>query len=62
MADSPGEVTLLLAEMKLGHKDALSKLIPLVYKELRRLDRTESSRSGTRTSFNEPHFCDIPVR
>jgi len=37
MGNPPGEVTLLLAEMKLGHKDALSKLIPLVYKELRRL-------------------------
>ncbi len=37
MANSPGEVTLLLAEMKLGREDALPRLIPLVYKELRRL-------------------------
>ena len=36
MAGSPGEVTLLLAEINLGHKDALSRLIPLVYRELRR--------------------------
>lgn len=37
MAQSPGEVSLLLAELKLGRKDALPKLLPLVYKELRRL-------------------------
>jgi RNA polymerase sigma factor (TIGR02999 family) len=36
-AKSPGEVTLLLAEVKLGRKDALPRLLPLVYKELRRL-------------------------
>ena len=37
MHDSTGEVTLLLAEMKRGNSDALPKLIPLVYNELRRL-------------------------
>jgi RNA polymerase sigma factor (TIGR02999 family) len=37
MGNSPGEVTLLLVEVKLGRKDALFRLIPLVYKELRRL-------------------------
>ena len=37
MANPDGEVTLLLAEMKLGHKDALDRLMPLVYAELRRL-------------------------
>jgi RNA polymerase sigma-70 factor, ECF subfamily len=37
MADSPGEVTLLLAEMKAGRKDALDRLLPLLYQELRRL-------------------------
>jgi len=35
--DTPGEVTLLLAEWKLGRPDALARLIPLVYPELRRL-------------------------
>src|SRR5271157_4002144 len=35
--DSPGEVTLLLNELRLGNKDALGELIPLVYGELRRL-------------------------
>ncbi len=30
MTDSPGEVTLLLNELKLGDKDALGRLIPLV--------------------------------
>lgn len=37
MHDSTGEVTLLLAEMKRGNSEALPKLIPLVYNELRRL-------------------------
>jgi RNA polymerase sigma-70 factor (ECF subfamily) len=37
MANPRGEVTSLLAEMKLGRKDALAKLMPLVYAELRRL-------------------------
>lgn len=35
MDDSPGEVTLLLNELKLGNKDALGRLIPLVYRDLR---------------------------
>jgi RNA polymerase sigma factor (TIGR02999 family) len=34
---SPGEVTVLLAELKRGREDALGRLMPLVYKELRRL-------------------------
>jgi len=37
IADSRGEVTVLLGELKLGHKDALERLIPLVYRELRRV-------------------------
>jgi RNA polymerase sigma factor (TIGR02999 family) len=37
MANAGGEVTLLLAEMRLGHKDALARLMPLVYGELRHL-------------------------
>ena len=37
MAASPGEVTQLLAQAKAGNEDALAKLIPIVYKELRRL-------------------------
>jgi RNA polymerase sigma factor (TIGR02999 family) len=37
MAKPGGEVTLLLAEMRLGQKDALPKLMPLVYAELRRV-------------------------
>jgi RNA polymerase sigma factor (TIGR02999 family) len=35
--ESPGDVTLLLNELKLGNKDALARLIPLVYAELRAL-------------------------
>ena len=37
MPDTPGEVTLLLAQMKGGNQDALARLMPLVYRELRRL-------------------------
>jgi RNA polymerase sigma factor (TIGR02999 family) len=33
----PGDVTRLLIELKAGRQDAEAKLIPLVYKELRRL-------------------------
>jgi RNA polymerase sigma factor (TIGR02999 family) len=35
--ESPGEITRLLAEVKLGNKDALGKLVPLVYDQLRHL-------------------------
>jgi RNA polymerase sigma-70 factor (ECF subfamily) len=37
MSDSPGEVTLLLAQMKRGDSQALQRLIPLVYNEMRHL-------------------------
>ena len=37
MADSPGEVTVLLEQLKLGRKDALERIMPLVYRELRRV-------------------------
>jgi RNA polymerase sigma factor (TIGR02999 family) len=37
MADSPGDVTVLLARMKSGNAEALTELLPLVYQELRRL-------------------------
>jgi RNA polymerase sigma factor (TIGR02999 family) len=37
MADARGEVTMLLGELRLGNKEALARLMPLVYKELRRV-------------------------
>lgn len=37
MTEHPGDVTLLLNELRLGNKDALGELMPLVYRELRRL-------------------------
>ena len=37
MGDVPGDVTVLLAQMRSGNADALSALLPLVYQELRRL-------------------------
>ena len=37
MAQVRGEITGLLAERELGRKDALDRLMPLVYRELRRI-------------------------
>jgi RNA polymerase sigma factor (TIGR02999 family) len=37
MNDPPGDVTVLLHELKLGNKSALDSLMPLIYTELRRL-------------------------
>jgi RNA polymerase sigma factor (TIGR02999 family) len=37
MKEPPGEVTALLAQVKRGDADAMGKLMPLVYNELRRL-------------------------
>jgi RNA polymerase sigma factor (TIGR02999 family) len=37
MTDTRGEVTMLLGQLKLGRKDALDRLVPLVYRELRRV-------------------------
>ena len=37
MVDDRGEVTRLLVEVKSGRKDALDKLLPIVYGELRRI-------------------------
>ena len=37
MEASPGPVTILLSRIKQGDQDALAELVPLVYKELRRL-------------------------
>jgi RNA polymerase sigma factor (TIGR02999 family) len=37
MSEAPGEVTMLLAQLSAGRRDALEQLLPLVYNELRRL-------------------------
>jgi RNA polymerase sigma-70 factor (ECF subfamily) len=37
MVDTCGEVSRLLAEVRLGRSDALDRLMPLVYRELRRI-------------------------
>jgi RNA polymerase sigma factor (TIGR02999 family) len=37
MTKEPGDVTALLAEVRLGRQDALERLLPLVYRELRRI-------------------------
>jgi DNA-directed RNA polymerase specialized sigma24 family protein len=37
MGISPGEVTNLLIQLKSGNRDAESRLVPLVYAELRRI-------------------------
>ncbi len=44
----PGEVSGLLAELRQGDKDALARLMPVIYQELRRLARRylRSERTG----------------
>src|SRR6266849_4366312 len=37
MSPSPGEITVLLAELKQGNSEAESKLMPLVYRQLRQI-------------------------
>src|SRR5207302_7483147 len=37
MANSPGDVTQLLLELRHGNREAENQLVPLVYKELRRI-------------------------
>jgi RNA polymerase sigma factor (TIGR02999 family) len=37
MPESKGEVTLLLAQLREGNKDAVNQLVPLVYDELRKM-------------------------
>jgi RNA polymerase sigma-70 factor, ECF subfamily len=40
LADAPGEISLLLAQLREGDREAESRLMNLVYKELRRLARS----------------------
>jgi RNA polymerase sigma-70 factor, ECF subfamily len=48
MAESPGDVTALLTQMRSGRRGALEQLLPLVYNELRRLAARymQSEREG----------------
>lgn len=48
MTDTPGDVTMLLAQMREGRRDALDRLLPMLYKELRRLAarQMEAERAG----------------
>jgi RNA polymerase sigma-70 factor, ECF subfamily len=39
LADSPGDITVLLSELRAGNRSAESRLMPLVYSELRRVAR-----------------------
>jgi RNA polymerase sigma factor (TIGR02999 family) len=51
MAASAGEVTDLLLELKRGNKEAEGRLIPLVYKELRRIAGTYLRRESPQHSL-----------
>ncbi len=42
--NSPSEVTLLLAEIRGGRREATDRLLPIVYAELKRLARSQMSR------------------
>ena len=44
LPDARGDITALLAEVKRGRKDALDRLLPLVYAELRRIARNQMRR------------------
>jgi RNA polymerase sigma-70 factor, ECF subfamily len=44
---SPGEVTTLLAQLTKGNQEAASKLVPLVYSEMRRLASRHMRRERT---------------
>lgn len=46
MSTAPGDVTVLLLELKRGNREAEGLLIPLVYKELRRIARTYLRRES----------------
>ena len=50
MIPEPGEVTNLLVAMRQGHKEAERELIPLVYRELRRI--AVNQMSGERSSHS----------
>ena len=51
MGGSPGRVTNLLNRVKQGEPDALAELVPLVYKELRRLAGQERTDWRNRAQF-----------
>ena len=51
MGGSPGRATILLNRVKQGEPDALAELVPLVYKELRRLAGQERTGSQNRVQF-----------
>jgi hypothetical protein len=54
---SRGEVTVLLGLLKLGHKDALEKLMPLVYRDTR-----SAHRPGPRGLPPAPAASAVAVR
>ena len=51
MGGSPGPVTILLNRVKQGEPDALAELVPLLYKELRRLAGQERTDWRNRAQF-----------
>lgn len=51
MSTPPGEVTQILVEFKLGSRAAQERLIPLVYKELRKIAGAHLRRESARNSL-----------
>jgi RNA polymerase sigma factor (TIGR02999 family) len=47
MVDPSGEVTQLLAELRLGRNDAIDRLMPVVYRELRRIAAQQMRKERT---------------
>ena len=52
LSSAPGEVTNLLLELKRGNKEAEGRLIPLVYKELRRIAAIHLRREASDHSLH----------
>jgi RNA polymerase sigma factor (TIGR02999 family) len=53
-ADSPGDVTLLLIEWSKGDKEALNKLMPIIYDALRKIAYSIASQKGSPAQILQP--------
>jgi hypothetical protein len=58
---APGEITYLLLELKRGNKDAEGKLIPLVYRELRRIAAAYMRRESLDHSLQPTALVDTCI-
>jgi len=52
-----GEVTRLISRIRAGDEQAATDLMPIVYKELRRMAAAAMRRERPATRFNQPPWC-----